>query len=213
MPIVAKICGLSTPETVEAAVAGGAGLLGFVFFRRSPRYVEPAAAGRLTVAVPRGVRRVGLVVDAGDAEIAGVVADAGIDTLQLHGRETPERVAEVNRRFGLPVIKAITVGSSADVAAAGAYAGAADWLLFDARPPAGAERPGGNAEPFDWRLLKGYAGAVPWLLAGGLDIGNLETAVRISRAKMIDVSSGVEDRPGEKSVDKIRAFLAMATAI
>ena len=213
MTIVAKICGLSTPETVEAAVSGGAGFLGFVFFRRSPRYVEPAAAGRLTAAVPPGVRRVGLVVDAGDAEIAGIVAEAGIDTLQLHGKETPKRVAEVSKRFGLPVIKAITVGRAEDVAAAGAYAGAAHWLLFDAQPPAGAQRPGGNAAPFDWSLLKGYAGALPWLLAGGLDVRNLETAVRISRAKMVDVSSGIEDRPGVKSVDKIRAFLATAASM
>lgn len=210
MGVDVKICGLSTPEAVKAAAAGGARYVGFVFFPPSPRYVRPALAAELGGYANGDVVRVGLTVDAADDELAGIVAAAGIERLQLHGRETPERVAEVRRRFGLPVIKALSIAGPDDVAAARAYEDAADMLLFDARPPAGADRPGGNALAFDWRLLAGAAWRKPWMLAGGLTAANLADAVRRSGAAAVDVSSGVEDRPGVKNVLKIQEFLAAA---
>lgn len=210
MGVDVKICGLSTPEAVKAAAAGGARYIGFVFFPPSPRFVKPAVAAELGGYANGDIVRVGLTVDAADAALADIVADARIDRLQLHGLESPERVAEVRRRFGLPVIKALPIAGPDDVAAARAYEEVADMLLFDARPPAGADRPGGNALSFDWRLLAEAAWRAPWMLAGGLTAANLTEAVRQSGAGTVDVSSGVEDQPGVKNVLKIQEFLRAA---
>ncbi len=208
-----KICGLNDPDAVAAAVDGGARFVGFVFFPASPRSVTPTRAGTLAAAVPGGITRVGLVVDADDGTLEEILDGAALDMLQLHGHETPERVVEVRARFGLPVMKAVPIAGAADVAAARAYEDVADRLMFDARPPVGATRPGGNALAFDWELLAGETWNLPWVLAGGLDAGNLAEAVRISGAPMVDVSSGVEDTPGVKNPDKIRAFLEIAKGL
>lgn len=209
MSVAAKICGLKTPEAVAAAVEGGAALVGFVFFPPSPRNVEPAAVRALCARVPAGVRKVGLLVDESDAGIADILRQCDLDLLQLHGKETPERVAEIRARFGKKVIKAIPVSDGADLDRAAAYEGVADYLMFDAKPPKSMSGalPGGNALSFDWSLLAGRHFRLPWFLAGGLTPDNLTDAVRISGAPMVDVSSGVEDRPGEKNVSKIKAFL------
>ena len=209
MTVLAKICGLKTPETVAAAVASGAALIGFNFYARSPRCVDPAAAKQLAATVPATVRKVGLLVDDSDARIAEILTACDLDLLQLHGHETPERVADIRARFGKPVIKVISVSGAADLDRAAAYENIADYLMFDAKPPKSMANalPGGNAISFDWTLLAGRRFQRPWLLAGGLTADNLVEAVRISGAPMVDVSSGVEDRPGEKNVSKIKAFL------
>ena len=213
MPIEVKICGLNTKSAVAAAASGGAGYVGFVFFRRSPRYVDPAWAGSLAATAPSGVVRVGLVVDAADTTLREILERVPLDMLQLHGSESPMRVAEVRQRFGLPIIKAIAIAEEADLGAAADYIGVADQLLFDARPAPDATRPGGNAVGFDWRLLHGRSWPVPWMLAGGLNAGNLAEAVRLSGAPAVDVSSGVEDAPGRKNIEKIRGFLAAAAGL
>jgi phosphoribosylanthranilate isomerase len=209
MSVAAKICGLKTPEGIAAAVDGGAALVGFVFYGRSPRCIDPATAKQLASRVPSSVRKVGLIVDESDARIAEILGGCDLDLLQLHGHETPERVAAIRARFGKQVIKAIPVSATADLDRAASYESVADYLMFDAKPPksmAGA-LPGGNALSFDWTLLAGRRVHLPWLLAGGLTPDNLIDAVTISGAPMVDVSSGVEDRPGEKNVSKIKAFL------
>jgi phosphoribosylanthranilate isomerase len=209
MNVAAKICGLKSPEAVAAAVVGGASLVGFVFYAKSPRCVDPATVKRLAAQVPPSVRKVGLIVDESDDRIAAILAGCDLDLLQLHGAETPERVAEIRARFGKKVIKAIAVSEAADLDRAAAYEGVADYLMFDAKPPKSmvGALPGGNALSFDWTLLAGRRFRRPWFLAGGLTPDNLVEAVRISGAPMVDVSSGVEDRPGEKNVSKIKAFL------
>jgi phosphoribosylanthranilate isomerase len=209
MSVLAKICGLKTQETLAAAVAGGASLVGFNFYGRSPRCVDPATVKQLAANVSAGVRTVGLLVDDSDARIAEILGTCDLDLLQLHGHETPERVAEIRVRFGKPVIKAIPVSEAADLDRAAAYEGVVDYLMFDAKPPKAMTNalPGGNALSFDWTLLAGRRFRRPWLLAGGLTPDNLVDAVRISGAPMVDVSSGVEDRPGEKNMSKIKAFL------
>lgn len=209
MPVAAKICGLKTPEAVAAAVEGGAAMIGFNFYARSPRSVDPAAAGRLAALVPPSVRKVGLLVDDGDERIAEILAACDLDLLQLHGHETPERVAAIRARFGKPVIKVIPVSDAADLDRAAAYEEVADYLMFDAKPPKSMANalPGGNAISFDWTLLAGRRFRRPWLLAGGLTADNLTEAARVSGAPTLDVSSGVEDRPGEKNLSKIKAFL------
>jgi phosphoribosylanthranilate isomerase len=213
MAIDVKICGLRTPETVAAAVAGGARWVGFVFFPASPRALPPGAAAALAAIVPAGVGRVGLVVDADDALLRSILDAVPLEMLQLHGNETPARVAEIRRHVRLPVMKAIAVSAADDLRRAAAYADVADRLLFDAQPPRGTDRPGGNAARFDWQLLRGFECRLPWLLAGGLDAGSLAAAVEASGARAVDVSSGVEDTPGVKSVERIRAFLQAAAAI
>ena len=212
MAVTAKICGLKTPEAVAAAVEGGAALVGFVFYGRSPRCVDPATAKVLGARVPAAVRKVGLLVDESDVRIAEILSRCELDLLQLHGHETPERVAAIRARFGKEVIKAIPVSEAADLDRAVAYEGVADYLMFDAKPPKSMANalPGGNALSFDWSLLAGRTFQVPWLLAGGLTPDNLIEAARISGAPIVDVSSGVEDRPGEKNVSKIKAFLDAA---
>jgi len=213
MTISVKICGLSDEASVRAAVEGGADMVGFVFFEASPRHVTPEQAGELTKAVSQGVTRVGLVVDAGDELLAEIAEKAGVDMLQLHGTETPERVRDIRERFGLPVMKVLPVADAADVARAKDYETIADRLMFDAKPPADATRPGGNARAFDWPLLKGITVRVPWVLAGGLNAENLAEAVKASGAEAVDVSSGVEDAPGRKCLEKIAEFLAAAKAL
>lgn len=214
MGIAAKICGLSSEEGVAAAVSGGAAYIGFVFYPPSPRAVSPGRAGALCARVPEAVRRVGLFVDAGDEAIAAALEAAPLDILQFHGQETPERVDAAKARFGLQVMKVISVAASADVEAAGRYEGVADLLLFDAKPPHRADAlPGGNGLAFDWRLIAGRAWRLPWMLSGGLTAELLPEAVRISGAAAVDVSSGVERRPGDKDPDKIRAFLAVARGL
>ena len=213
MSIEVKICGLTDAAAVKAAVEGGAAMCGFVFFPASPRNLTPKEAAELTKGVPEGVIRVGLTVDADDALLAEIALVAKIDMVQLHGAETLVRTNEVRERFGLPVIKVLAVQGPDDLAAAKAYQGVADRLMFDAKPPEDASRPGGNARAFDWRVLKNQTFALPWLLAGGLTAENLAEAVKTSGAVAVGVSSGVEDAPGVKNVDKIRAFLAAAAAL
>ena len=207
-----KICGLSEPAGLKAAVGAGAAYVGFVFFARSPRNVTPAKAATLAAQVPAGVCKVALTVDADDAALEAILDDAPIDMIQLHGRETPARVAAIRDRFGLPVMKAVGVAEEADLAAIADYARAADQLLIDARPPPGGALPGGNGLRFDWRLLQGRRWTVPWMLAGGLTAGNVAEAARLTGAAQVDVSSGVESAPGEKAPARIRAFLAAAEA-
>jgi phosphoribosylanthranilate isomerase len=214
MSVAAKICGLSSEAAVDAAVAGGAAYVGFVFYPPSPRAVSPARAGELCTATPASVRRVALFVDADDAVIETVLTAAPIDILQFHGVETPERVAEAKRRFGRRVMKAISVAGPEDVAAAARYEDVADLLLFDAKPPRRADAlPGGNGLVFDWRLIAGREWRLPWMLSGGLTAELLPEAVRISGARAVDVSSGVERRPGDKDPSKIRAFLEVARGL
>ena len=213
MTVAVKICGLSDEAAVAAAVEGGAAMCGFVFFENSPRSVTPERAGELTRDIPETILRVGLVVDAGDDALAEIVATAGIGMLQLHGAETPGRVKDIRQRFGLPVMKVLPVAIADDLAQAGDYTAIADRLMFDARPPEGAARPGGNARAFDWALLKGKTFALPWILAGGLNADNLAEAVETSGAEFGDVSSGVEDAPGCKNAEKILAFLAAAAVL
>jgi len=215
MPVSAKICGLRTSETVAAAVAAGADFVGFNFFTKTPRYVEPEMAAALGRAVPAGVTKTGLLVDDDDVRIAAILSVCPLDLLQLHGAETPERVAAIKAKFGLPVMKVIKVRSAADIARAADYDGVADRLLFDAVPPADMKNalPGGNAVSFDWDLLKGFRSRLPWMLSGGLNADNLAEAVRRSGARAVDVSSGVEDRPGEKNPNKIKAFLTIARSL
>jgi len=214
MSVAAKICGLSTEAAVTAAVAGGAAYLGFVFYPPSPRAVTAERAARLCAAVPSEVGRVGLFVDADDDAIAAVLAAAAIDIMQFHGSESPERVADAKTRFGRPVMKSIAIAGPEDVLAAARYEEVADLLLFDAKPPRSPEAlPGGNGLAFDWALIAGRSWRRPWMLSGGLTPELLPEAVRISGAAAVDVSSGVESRPGKKDLDKIAAFLAAARAL
>jgi phosphoribosylanthranilate isomerase len=214
MPIAVKICGLSTAAAVEAAVAGGARWVGFNFYPPSPRAVTPQQAAALCALVPPQVRRVGLFVDADAAAIDAALAAAPLELLQFHGRESAERVAEARVRFGREVIKAVPLAGPEDIAAAGRYEDVADLLLFDAKPPRRADAlPGGNGLAFDWSLLVGTQWRRPWMLSGGLNVALLPEAVRISGSAAVDVSSGVETRPGMKNIAKIREFLAVAGAL
>ena len=214
MSLAAKICGLSTETAVTAAVAGGAAFLGFVFYPPSPRAVTADRAARLCAAVPAGIARVGLFVDADDDAIRAVLAKAPIDILQFHGGESAERVADARLRFSRPVMKVVAIAGPEDVLGAARYEEVADLLLFDAKPPRRPDAlPGGNGLAFDWGLIAGRSWRRRWMLSGGLTPELLPEAVRISGATAVDVSSGVESRPGEKDLDKIRTFLAAARAI
>jgi phosphoribosylanthranilate isomerase len=214
MSVAAKICGLSTEEAVTAAVAGGAAYLGFVFYPPSPRAVTAERVALICAAVPVGVTRVGLFVDADDDTITAVLATAPIDLMQFHGGESPERIADAKARFRRPVMKAVSIAGPEDVLTAARYEEVADQLLFDAKPPrrSGA-LPGGNGLAFDWALLAGRSWRRPWMLSGGLTAELLPEAVRISGAAAVDVSSGVESRPGEKDPATISAFLAAVRAL
>ena len=205
-----KICGLSTAPTLDAALDAGADMVGFVFFPPSPRTVSFDAARDLGARTSGRARKVALVVDADDALIDAIVASLAPDLLQLHGKETPARAAAIRARAGLPVMKALGVSSAPDLAAAAAYESAVDWLLFDAKPPKDATRPGGNAVAFDWSILDGFHTEKPWLLSGGLDPANVALALARTGAPGVDVSSGVETAPGVKDEALIRAFVAAA---
>ena len=209
MSAAVKICGLKSPEAIEAAIEGGAAYLGFNFYPTSPRSLTPEAAARLAAAVPANVAKVALVVDAEDRLLDEIAEALSPDIFQLHGHETPERVAGIKARNGRQVMKVVSIATEADVAAARAYEGVADLLMFDAKPPPGG-LPGGNGLAFDWRLLKDAQWSLPWMLAGGLTPETVAEAIRSTGATRVDVASGVEDRPGVKSPDKIRRFLAAA---
>jgi phosphoribosylanthranilate isomerase len=210
MTLLVKICGLSTPETLDVALEGGADLVGFVFFPPSPRNVGMEAARALGARVKGRAGKVALSVDADDALLDAVVESLRPDMLQLHGTESPARVTALKQRHGLPVMKAIAVEVQADLAAVSRYATVADRLIFDTRAPREATRPGGLGRPFDWRLLQNLDPGVPFMLSGGLDAGNVAEALRLTRAPGVDVSSGVERAPGEKDPDRIRAFIRAA---
>ncbi len=205
-----KICGLSTPESIAVATEAGARYVGFVFFAKSPRNLPAEAARTLAAEVPPGVAKVALVVDADDALLDEIVARVPLDMLQLHGRESPERVAEIRARYGLPVMKAIGIATEADLPAIARYEAVADQLLIDAKPAPGADLPGGNGLVFDWRLLAGRKWQKPWMLAGGLTPENVARAINLTGARQVDVSSGVERAPGVKDAALIRAFIAAA---
>ena len=212
MAIDIKICGLKTEEAVAAALEGGASHVGFIFFEKSPRNVDAERAARLRQAARGRAQAVAVSVDASDAMLEHIVGTMQSDMLQLHGRESPERVAELRTRFGLPVMKAFSVREASDLDALAAYRGIADRFLLDAKPPAGATLPGGNGITFDWRLLASLDGQVDYMLSGGLNAANIGAALRLARPRGIDVSSGVESAPGTKDPDKIRAFFAAVRA-
>jgi phosphoribosylanthranilate isomerase len=210
MPVLIKICGLNTPTALDAALDGGADLVGFVFFQHSPRHIGFEAARMLGERVQGRARKVAVSVDATDELLKKCIAALKPDMLQLHGREPPERVAVIRFRFGLPVVKALPITERADLSSVHFHAKVADLLMFDARAPREASRPGGHGKAFDWHLLENLDLAVPFMLSGGLDAGNVAEALRITRADGLDVSSGVEHAPGEKDADKIRAFIRAA---
>jgi phosphoribosylanthranilate isomerase len=207
MATLIKICGLRTAEALDAALDAGADLVGFVFFAASPRHVEFEQARALGAQVSGRARKVALAVDADDATFEAIVEALEPDILQLHGKEPPERLVALRARFGLPLIKALPVETAADLAAAKPYSDVADWLLFDARAPKAATRPGGLGRPFDWTLLKSLDQGLPFMLSGGLEPGNVGQALAITRAPAVDVSSGVESAPGVKDPSRIRAFV------
>lgn len=207
MPARVKICGLSTPRSVAAAVEAGAAYVGFVFFDRSPRNVDPDTARALALDVPAGVAKVALTVNADDEFLDRLTGEVPLDILQLHGSESPGRVAEVKARYGLPVMKAVGVSTAGDVERIADFEGVADQVLVDAKPPKAADRPGGNAASFDWSLIAGRRWSGPWMLAGGLTPENAAEAVRATGARQLDVSSGVESAAGVKDEALIRAFL------
>jgi phosphoribosylanthranilate isomerase len=204
-----KICGISTPETLAACIAARAEWVGFNFFPPSPRFLASAAAARLAEQAEGAIRKAGVFVDADDAALAEAVAAGRLDAIQLHGHESPDRTAQVKARFGLPVWKVLSVAIAEDIARADAYAGAADFLLFDAKTPKG-QLPGGMGLAFDWSLLAAYRGPLAWGLAGGLTAANVAEAIRRTGAPLVDTSSGVERGPGIKDVDKIAAFCKAA---
>ncbi|MFC2969272.1 phosphoribosylanthranilate isomerase [Acidimangrovimonas pyrenivorans] len=207
-----KICGLRDAAAIEAAAQAGAAYLGFVFFAKSPRHLSIAEARTLTRQVPEGLAKVALTVNATDAELEAILAEVPLDMLQLHGKESPERVAEVRAKFGLPVMKAVGVADEADLPQLAEYGRVADQLLVDAKPPKDATLPGGNGLTFDWRLIAGRRWPVPWMLAGGLTPENVATAIQLTGARQVDVSSGVESAPGVKDPARIAAFLKAAMA-
>jgi phosphoribosylanthranilate isomerase len=211
MSVAVKICGLTTPDAVAAA--RDADFAGFIFFPRSPRHLTPAAAGALAAALPARVKRVAVTVDADDAAIAAIVAALRPDLIQLHGQESPARADEIRTRFAVGAIKALSIAQPEDFAPVADFAPCVDAFLFDAKPPRRADAlPGGNAVSFDWSLLAGRTFPRPWLMSGGLEPGNVATAIRVSGAPAVDVSSGVESAPGRKDPARISAFIAAARA-
>lgn len=212
MPLDIKICGLKTADALAAALAGGASHVGFIFFAKSPRYLTPDEAGRLRQAIGGKAKAVAVTVDADDAFLDEIVEKMSPDMLQLHGHESPERVAEVKARYGLPVLKAFSIREAADLDAIAPYAGIADRLLFDAKPPKGSELPGGNGVAFDWRALTGLDPAVDYMLSGGLNAANIGDALRFANPPGIDISSGVESAPGVKDVALIETFFRAVRA-
>ncbi|RVD65757.1 phosphoribosylanthranilate isomerase [Mesorhizobium sp. M7A.F.Ca.ET.027.03.2.1] len=213
MALDIKICGLKTDAAMAAALAGGASHVGFIFFAKSPRYVEPAEAGRLREAARGKATAVAVTVDASDAFLDEILAQMQPDMLQLHGAETPDRVAEVKARYGLPVMKALPLSEAADLERIKPFIGISDRFLFDAKPPKGSELPGGNGVAFDWRILVGLDGGVDYMLSGGLNAANIGDALRLADPPGIDISSGVESAPGVKDPALIEQFFrAVRTA-
>ena len=211
-PVSVKICGLATVDDVRACADAGANYVGLVFFEKSPRNITIPAARELALAAPLGLAKVALVVNPSDAELDAITASVPLDMLQLHGRETPERVAEVKARYGLPVMKAVGIADKDDLPKLESYFGVADQILVDAKPPKGGELPGGNGLSFDWRLLAGRRWPCPWMLAGGLTPENVAQAVKMTGAKQVDVSGGVEDAPGQKNAELIQKFVQSSRA-
>lgn len=205
-----KMCGLTRLGDVDAAAEAGAAYIGLNFFARSPRFLDIEAMRSIAQAVPEGIAKVALVVDEGDAALDALCARVPLDMLQLHGSETPERVAEVKARHGLPVMKVLGISDAGDLPAIDTYSAVADQLLVDAKPPKGATRPGGNAVTFDWSLIAGRRWGVPWMLAGGLTPDNVGAAVRATGARQVDVASGIESAPGIKDAGLMRAFVLAA---
>jgi len=212
MSLLVKICGLSTPQALDVALDSGADFVGFVFFPPSPRHLALEAARALGSRVHGRAGKVALTVDANDEAFTAIIEALKPDMLQLHGIEPPGRVTELRKRFGLPVMKSLPIAERKDLARIDIYREVADRLLFDARAPQDATRPGGLGQPFDWTLLKGIDPVIPFMLSGGLDAGNVAEALRITRAPGVDVSSGVERTPGEKDPDKIKTFIRAARA-
>lgn len=209
--ISVKVCGLSDPDHIAVAAKAGAAYVGFVFFSKSPRYVSTEQARALALVTPPGLAKVALVVNAGNSELDALTDTVPLDMLQLHGAESPERVAEVKERYGLPVMKAVGVATHADIDGLAAYEAVADQLLIDAKPPKDAPRPGGNGLAFDWSLLRGRKyWTKPWMLAGGLTCENVGEAVRLTGARQVDVSSGIESAPGVKDSRLIAEFVSAA---
>ena len=219
MQLHVKICGVTSPEAIAAAATSGARAIGLVFYPPSPRFLTVELARQLARVAPTGLRVIGLFVDADDDTLANVIPQVPLDFIQLHGDETPQRVATIRENHGIPVIKAIRVAQPADLDPAPIYAEIADWLLFDAKPPANVSMlPGGNGLSFDWSILADCRWSakrrlVPWMLSGGLTAGNLAEAVKLSGARAVDVSSGVEERPGVKDPTLIRSFLETAASL
>jgi phosphoribosylanthranilate isomerase len=205
-----KICGLRTEDDVAAVAAAGAAYMGLNFFPPSPRYVTPEQARLLAFAAPEGLAKVALTVDADDATLDAIIETVPLDMLQLHGAESPDRVAELRSRYGLPVMKVIGVRDEGDLAALFDFSTVADQLLIDAKPPRGAVLPGGNGVPFDWRLVAQRRWLRPWMLAGGLTPANVAEAVRLTNARQVDTASGVESAPGVKDAARIAAFVKAA---
>ena len=206
MTLDIKICGLKTVEAVDAALDGGASHLGFNFFSKSPRYIAPEEAGDLRLAARGRAEAVAIIVDADNALLDEIVMVMAPDMLQLHGRETPERVAAVRERYSLPVMKALAISEAADLDRAKLYADVADRLLFDAKPPNGSELPGGNGVAFDWQLLTALDADIDYMLSGGLNAANIGDALRLANPPGIDISSGVESAPGVKDTGLIESF-------
>jgi len=211
-PVSVKICGLATVDDVRGCADAGANYMGLVFFEKSPRNITIPAARELALAAPLGLAKVALVVNPSDAELDAIIGTVPLDMLQLHGRETPERVAEVKARYGLPVMKAVGIADGDDLPKLESYFGVADQILVDAKPPKGGELPGGNGLSFDWRLIAGRRWPCPWMLAGGLTPENVAEAVKVTGAKQVDVSSGVEDAPGQKNAKLIQKFVQSSRA-
>jgi phosphoribosylanthranilate isomerase len=212
MALDIKICGLKTDDALAAALAGGASHVGFIFFPKSPRYVEPAEAGRLRQAASGKAKTVAVTVDANDAFLDEIVAKMQPDMLQLHGAETPARLAEIKARYGLPVMKALSVSEAADLKRTAPFIGIADRFLFDAKPPKGSQLPGGNGIAFDWRILAGLDAGVDYMLSGGLNAANIDDALRLANPPGIDISSGVESAPGVKDPALIEQFFRAVRA-
>jgi phosphoribosylanthranilate isomerase len=212
MSLIVKICGLSTPETLDAALAAGADMVGFVFFPPSPRHLGLAAATALGRQAKGRALKVALSVDADDALLENSIEALRPDMLQLHGKESVARLRDIKQKFGLPVMKAIPVETAADLAQVAGYAAVADQILFDARAPKDATRPGGLGNAFDWHLLENLQLNIPFMVSGGLHADNVAEAIRVTRTGGVDVSSGVESAPGRKDIDMIRAFIRAARA-
>ncbi len=212
MSLDIKICGLKTDEAVAAALDGGASHLGFIFFTKSPRNIDPIEAGRLRNAAVGRAKAVAVTVDADDATLDAIVAAMNPDMLQLHGHETVARVKEVKARYGLPVVKAFALREPHDLDQIKPYVGVADRLLFDAKPPKGSELPGGNGISFDWRMLSALDASIDYMLSGGLNAGNINEALQAILPRGIDVSSGVESAPGVKDVNLILEFFRAVRA-